>query len=313
MIVQESRLDAAREYWEAWSAAEIGGELRQRESMRKHTYVGIGGPADLFYLPSSARGIARAVAMAVRFEIPWRVVGRGSNLLVRDGGLPGLTIKLGENFQGSRFGDHWVYCRSGATFANVGKKCVRRGWAGLEFCVGIPGSVGGAVRMNAGAYGHETKDVLAKVRYMDERGRLHTVPSSEIEFSYRKSSFRDGDTVLGALFRLRREMPDQEVLDRARRRSEVQPISERSFGSTYKNPRGHSAWKLIEESGFKGFRKGGVEVSMRHSNFMINRSGDALAADVEDILERIEVAVAERFGIQLEREVQIIGVPSEES
>jgi UDP-N-acetylmuramate dehydrogenase len=307
MVAQTGRRQAALRFQEIWRERNQGGELRLGESMRRHTYSGIGGPADLFYLPRTVRQVASAVGLARSMELPWRVVGRGANLLVRDGGLRGLTVKLAENFQGARFGDRWVYSRAGATFANLGKKCVKRGWGGLEFGVGIPGSVGGAVRMNAGAYGHDTAEVVEKARYLDGNGVLRSARREELEFSYRRSSFREGEVILGALFRLRETPPDPEVLEQARSRGRIQPISQRSFGSTFKNPPGGSAWRLIEAAGLRGRRRGGVEVSMMHPNFLVNRTGKALAADVEALLEEIESEVESRFGIRLEREVRVIG------
>ncbi len=162
--------------------------------------------------------------------------------------------------------------------------------------------------MNAGAYGFETEGILEKVRYLDREGRVRTAHRRELTFAYRWSSFEEGDTILAALFRLRPGAPDREILRKARQRAEVQPIAERSFGSTYENPPGDSAWRLIEAAGFKGFRKRGVEVSMKHSNFLINRDGTALARDVEALLEEIEAEVERRFEVKLKREVRILGV-----
>ena len=237
-------------------------------------------------------------------------LGLGSNMIVRDGGVEGVVIRLGKAFSGVRdLGNHQMECGGGASGILVSSKARDAGIAGLEFLRGIPGTVGGFVRMNGGAYGHEVADILMDCEVMFPCGKLSTVPADELAYSYRHSELSKGAVVVSARFQGEAGNPAEigAEMDRiADAREQSQPLRTKTGGSTFKNPDGHKAWRLVDEAGCRGFAIGGAQVSEKHTNFMIN-TGDATSADIEALGEEVRKRVAAKSGIELEWEIQRVG------
>jgi len=281
--------------------------VRAGEPMAKHTTIGVGGPARWMALPASGAEVARVVRCALAHAVPYVSVGKGSNLIVRDGGYDGIVIKLAEHMTAVRVNQRTVFAQGGASFAALARKMTRAGRTGLEFGIGIPGSVGGAVRMNAGAFGGEVEDALVSVRIVDETGATRTLRATDIAFSYRHTSIDPRAVVVGATFRCAPGTIRQDVYDRSIGRKLTQPISERSFGSTFVNPPGRYAAEMIEGCGLKGTRRGGAMISDMHANFIINVEGHATAADVEALIELARTEVRRKYAVELKTEVIVIG------
>jgi len=281
--------------------------LRIDESMAKHTTIGAGGHVRFFAAPTNTREIALLVRAAVKHGVPYIGVGRGSNLLVRDGGYDGLIIKVASNVADLKIYKETAYAEAGLSFTKLGKVLTRHGRPGYEFAIGIPGSVGGAVRMNAGAFGSDLSKVLKSVKMIDEAGRISVLQASEIAFRYRQSSLPRGAIVLSAVFKCPPGAMDDERLRRTLSRKETQPLSDRSFGSTFTNPPGGFAAEMIEACGLKGKRRGGVMISKKHANFVINVGENTRANDAEDLIEFVRQEVNKRYGVRLKPEVIIIG------
>jgi UDP-N-acetylmuramate dehydrogenase len=290
---------------------ELKGRLSANVPLADITWFRVGGPAQVLFAPADEADLAYFLKN-VPPELPVTVIGLGSNLLVRDGGLPGIVIRMGRGFAavGAEPG-HRVRSGTAVPDVKVARAAAEAGIAGLAFYRGIPGSIGGALRMNAGAHGCETKDVLIAARAVDRRGTVHTLSLADMGFSYRHSSL-PGDFILTeALFQgapgetaaILREM--EEVADY---REKNQPIRERTGGSTFKNPPGSSAWKLIDESGCRALRVGGAKVSDMHCNFLINEGG-ATAEDIERLGETVRARVKARTGIALQWEIIRLGAP----
>ena len=279
------------------------------EPMSRHTSFRIGGAADALFLPATAEELTRAIAAAEDTGAPWRVLGNGTNVLVRDGGLRGLTIVLGEPMSGVRIEGRRVTAQAGALLSRVGREAQRAGLQGMAALSGIPGSVGGAAAMNAGAYGSEMKDVLARVLVLDD-GQPVWMDAGALAISYRDSLIlRHGLIVLAAEFELQSGDPDAiqaEMADYAARRREKQPLNMPSAGSTFKRPAGHFAGALIEGAGLKGYRVGGAQVSELHAGFVVN-AGGATARDVLALMDDVRRIVFEQTGVTLEPEVRVIG------
>jgi len=285
----------------------LGERLRVDEPMARHTTIGVGGPARVMALPRSSAEVARIVRCAVAHGLPYLSVGKGSNLIVRDGGYEGVVIKLAEHMTRVRLNRATVFAEGGASFAALARKMTKLGRSGLEFGIGIPGSVGGAVHMNAGAFGGEVADVLTRVQIVDPAGRSRPLRAGEIEFSYRRTSLDPGAVVVAATFRCAPGAIRQDVYDRSIGRKQTQPIWERSFGSTFVNPPGRYAAEMVEGCGLKGKRIGGAMISELHANFIINADGRATAADVEALIEVARVEVKQRYGVDLKTEVIVVG------
>ena len=283
------------------------GRVRTGEPMARHTTIAAGGPARFFAVPKSRREVVSLVRAALKHEIDYIAIGKGSNLLVRDGGFNGLVIKIGSDMAGLTVFKRTAYAEAGASFTHFGKVLMRSGRAGFEFAVGIPGSVGGAVRMNAGAWGSDVAGVLESVRLVDERGRLAVRGVAELGLGYRTSSLPRRSIVLSAIFNCPPGAIDEEKLKRSLNRAETQPLSQRSFGSAFKNPPGGYAGRMIDECGLKGTRRGGVMVSDKHANFLVNVGENTKANDIEDLLGWIAERVETRFQVALTPEVIIIG------
>jgi len=285
----------------------LRGGLRMDEPMSRHTTIGVGGNARLLAVPASMGQVARAVRYAAKVNLPWVVVGKGSNLIVRDGGYDGMIIKLGTHLATTRVNKLTVRAGGGASFALLSRKVTRMGRTGLEFGIGIPGTVGGAVRMNAGAFGGEVSDALCRVKFVDADGEVRVLEASEMKFSYRRSSLPKGAIVLSATFGCPPGRIRKDVYDRSLARKETQPISARTFGSTFVNPPGGYAARMIEGCGLKGTRRGGAMISDKHANFIINIDGNAKAADVEGLIRMMRREVKKKYGTTLKTEVIVIG------
>jgi UDP-N-acetylmuramate dehydrogenase len=275
----------------------------------------VGGPADVLFLPADEADLSGFLA-ALDPATPVTPLGVGSNTLVRDGGVEGVVIRLaGRAFSRiERVGDRRLLAGAAALDAHLAREAAAAGLAGLEFYRGVPGSIGGALVMNAGCYGAETADVLVEARAVARDGRIVTLPVAEMEFSYRRSArAAAGDLIFTAgLFEGQPDDPaaiTARMDEITRRREASQPIREKTGGSTFKNPEGYSAWKLVDEAGWRGRPFGGAMFSPQHANFLIN-SGEATAADLEGLGEAVRAEVEARTGVRLEWEIRRIGRPA---
>ncbi len=295
-------------------SAGFKGEARYEEPMSRHTSLGIGGPAEAMAFPVDEGQLSMLLAMAHSNGTAVFILGNGTNLLVLDGGIKGLVINVSrmdwiikEHAEGGRV---MVRAGAGASLPKLANFCSEEGFSGLEFATGIPGTVGGAVHMNAGAYGSEIKDALYKVRIVMEDGSVREINPEELGKGYRHGGLPENSAVAEAWFSL--TVGDaEEIKKRASeymgKRRATQPLSSKSAGSTFKNPPGMKAWKLIEEAGLKGTKVGGAMVSEKHANFLIN-AGGATAKDFKALMELVARTVEEKLGIRLEPEVKIVGV-----
>ncbi len=286
----------------------VGDAVRVDEPMARYTTIGVGGPARVLVMPRTIEHVARIVRYTTRRGIDRVVIGRGSNLIVRDGGYEGVVVRLHPHLARVRLGVRTVRAEGGASFARLARRTVRAGRTGLEFGVGIPGTVGGAVRMNAGAFGGEVRDVLLRIRLVETDGTVRTVPAPDVVFGYRHSGLPDGSVVVAATFRCVPGPIDRDTWNRALARKETQPIDARTFGSTFVNPPGDHAARLVEACGLKGTRRGGAMISPRHANFIVNVGG-ASAADVEALIRLMRETVRREHGVTLKTEVIVIGHP----
>ncbi len=280
------------------------------EPLARHTTWRIGGSADAMVIVETVEQAQSVLAAARRAAIPVFVLGRGSNLLVRDGGIRGLVIKLGEGLsEVSRDGDR-VTALAGKGMVSTANIAIQNGLSGLEFATGIPGSVGGAVTMNAGAHGSEIKDALLAATVLTADGELLAVPAADMGFAYRHSVVREREwTVLSATFALHpgdRDEMRERVYAWRRRRQATQPLSLPNCGSVFRNPPGDYAARLVEAAGLKGVRIGNAAISELHANFIVNLGG-ARAVDVLQLMERAAAEVWERFGVRLIPEVRLVG------
>ncbi len=284
-------------------------EIKKNEPMKNHTSFKIGGPADEFCEVTSEEEIKRLIDYASEKGMSYTVMGNGSNLLVADGGIRGLVIKVARGFDEISVGGEKITAQSGALLSRIASAAYRNSLTGLEFASGIPGTLGGGIYMNAGAYGGELKDVIESVTYLDN-GEIITKTANMLEFGYRKSSFTDKDyIILSAELKLKKGNPDEikeKTDDYRQRRTSKQPLDMPSAGSTFKRPEGYFAGKLIEDSGLKGFKIGGAQVSEKHSGFVVN-AGGATAADVKALIEHIQKTVKEKFGVEMKTEVKMLG------
>jgi len=281
--------------------------VRVDEPMSKHTTFGAGGKAWFFAVPRRVTEMIAVVRTAIKLGLPYIGVGRGSNLIVRDGGYEGLIIQAASNLAGFRLLKRTAHAEAGLSFTKLGKVLTKNGRPGFEFAVGIPGSVGGAVRMNAGAFGSELSNVLKSARLIDGNGKIIVLRPEEMAFRYRGSTLPPKAIVLSAIFRCPPGEIDDARLQQSLSRKHTQPLSERTFGSTFTNPRGGFAGQMIEACGLKGERRGGAMVSKKHANFMVNVGEGTRANDVEDLIEFVADRVEVKFGVRLKPEVVIIG------
>ena len=286
-------------------------DILKDEPMRRHTTFAIGGPADLFIQPKTRRELAGALSVLRERGIPFLLLGNGSNMLVADAGIRGAVVCTTE-LDEVRIGEdgYTQTAEAGALLGRVARRAQRAGLTGAEFAGGIPGSVGGAVFMNAGAYDGQMAGVVEQTEYLDEAGETHTLTGEEHGFAYRGSVFRAHPdwTVVRSTLRLQPGDPAA-ILDKmndfAQRRRDKQPLNFPSAGSTFKRPEGYFAGRLIEDAGLKGVSVGAAQVSEKHAGFLINRGG-ATCDDMLRLIELVQQRVREQFGVQLECEVRII-------
>lgn len=295
--------------WETlWNMSEPGQLLRD-EPMSRHTTFRIGGPADMMFFPAMEQQIALAIRLALDYHIPYTVIGNGSNLIVRDGGVIGLVIALGERFSHISIENNVLTAEAGATLSKVATEAQRAGLSGLEFASGIPGTLGGGCAMNAGAYGGQLSDALIDARVLID-GEIRTLMRDEMQMGYRTTlPLREGGIVLSARFRLQSGDPNaisEQMRELNARRREKQPLNFPSAGSVFKRPEGYFAGALIEQAGLKGAQIGGAQVSEKHAGFIVN-IGNATAGDVLTLIERVQKTVFEHSGVHLETEVRVIG------
>lgn len=283
--------------------------VRLNEPMAAHTTFRVGGPADVCFFPADDSELIAAVNIAGQLGIPCIVMGNGSNIIVRDGGIRGLTIIIGENMSRIAVEGTKITCQAGATLAHLSSIAMEASLTGLEFASGIPGTVGGGVVMNAGAYGGQLSDVLVSARVLKD-GIVTEYDNAQMDMSYRNTRpLREGGIVLSAVFEL--EMGDRDAIsaqmrDLNARRRDKQPLNFPSAGSTFKRPEGYFAGALIEQAGLKGFSIGGAMVSEKHAGFIVNM-GNATAADILVLIEHVQRVVFENAGVHLETEVRIVG------
>lgn len=286
-------------------------QVLEHEPMARHTTMRVGGPAEILFSPASEGELLFAVREAKRAGAPFRIIGNGSNLLVLDGGLPGLTIRLGEAFSKISVNGNQIRAQAGALLSRVAAAARDASLTGLEFASGIPGSAGGGMAMNAGAYGGQLSDVFEGCRALDpETGIISALGPAEMALGYRESAaLSRGLIVTEAAFRLTagdRTAIQAKMDDLSARRREKQPLNLPSAGSTFKRPEGYFAGALIEQAGLKGLRVGGACVSEKHAGFVVNDRG-ATAKDVLDLIRLVQARVLEHSGVRLETEVRILG------
>jgi UDP-N-acetylmuramate dehydrogenase len=288
----------------------VRGRLRAGVELAPLTWFRVGGPAEILFRPADIEDLAAFLA-ACPADITVIPLGVASNLLVRDGGLPGVVIRLGGEFARVRIDGSKVISGAGALDLTVAEEALAAGLTGLEFLAGIPGTIGGAVKMNAGAYGSEIFDIIESAVLVTRTGKVVTVDGKALGLTYRHSTLPEGAIVVEATLRGRADQPEA-IATRMReiqaRRAETQPIRARTGGSTFANPRGAKAWELIDRAGCRGLTLGGAQVSEQHCNFLIN-TGAATAADLESLGEDVRRRVRSDSGIELTWEIMRIGVP----
>jgi UDP-N-acetylmuramate dehydrogenase len=287
---------------------ELRGRLLANQPLAEFTWFRVGGPAQAFYMPDDENDLAYFLRN-LPAAVPVAVIGAGSNLIVRDAGVPGIVVRLGRGFNDVKIEEHRVAAGTAMLDVMVARAAQTAGVAGLAFLSGIPGTVGGALRMNGGAYGGETKDVLIEARGIDRQGNLRTFTNGEMGFSYRHCGVPDDVIFTAAVFQGRAGAPEDIATEMAaiKKKREASQPRNRTGGSTFKNPPGNSAWKLVDEAGCRGLTIGGAQVSELHSNFLINLGG-ASAADIETLGERVRERVKAHSGVELEWEIKRIGV-----
>lgn len=280
------------------------------EEMKKHTTFRIGGPADFYVLPHSKDEIGRVVQVCKNAEEPFYVLGNGSNLLVGDKGYRGVIIQIFKNYSDIIIEGTQITAKSGALLSKVAKKALDAGLTGFEFASGIPGTIGGAVVMNAGAYGGEMKDVILSATVMTPEGSIQKLSNQELQLGYRTSLVaRQNDIVLEVRLGLKKGNSDEirDLMEELKnKRVTKQPLEYPSAGSTFKRPEGYFAGKLIMDAGMRGFSVGDAQVSEKHCGFVINK-GDASARDIVALMEEVTGRVKEQFGVTLEPEVKRLG------
>ena len=280
------------------------------EPMKEHTTFKIGGPVDVMILPNTEEEIVEAVKLCRQENLKYMIMGNGSNLLIKDGGIRGVIIKLNSNFNNVEVERDRVYAEAGALLNAISRHAHENELTGFEFATGIPGALGGAMTMNAGAYGGEMKDVVETVRALDQEGQIKEFSNEEMHFRYRGSRVWDeGLTVLSVIFKLdhgKSEEIKAVIDDLTHKRTSKQPLEYPSGGSTFKRPEGYYAGKLIDDSGLRGLRYGGAQVSIKHCGFLIN-ADDATCNDILMLIDTIKKTVKDNYDVELEREIKLIG------
>ncbi|OXS58519.1 UDP-N-acetylmuramate dehydrogenase [Rossellomorea vietnamensis] len=283
--------------------------IKRDELLRDHLYTKLGGRADFFLTPTTYEEVQNIVKLSNKVDVPFTLLGNGSNLIVKDGGIRGIVLHL-KNFKDIKATDQLIVAQSGAAIIDVSRRALAEQLSGLEFACGIPGTVGGALFMNAGAYGGEIKDVLDYCHVVDREGNLVKRTAAELELDYRHSNISEkGDIVLEATFSLQPGVyEDIKAImdDLTDKRESKQPLEYPSCGSVFKRPPGYFAGKLIQDSELQGTNFGGAEVSTKHAGFIVNKD-NATASDYISLIEHVQKTVKEKFDVELEREVRIIG------
>ena len=294
---------------ESLSAIARGDQILENEPMSRHTTFRVGGPADVMFLPESEEQLMVALQAAKTAGVRAVVIGNGSNLVVKDGGIRGLVIVLGEGMAAVARVENIITAWAGASLARVSAYAQASGLSGLEFASGIPGTLGGGCAMNAGAYGGQLSDVLIDAEVLLD-GEIHTLTREELQMGYRTSlPLREGGIVLSARFALTPDDPEAiagRMRDLNARRRDKQPLNYPSAGSTFKRPEGYFAGALIEQAGLKGRSVGGAQVSEKHAGFIVN-TGGATASDILTLIAVVQDEVQARFGVRLETEVRVLG------
>lgn len=284
--------------------------ILEQESMKKHTTFRIGGPADIFAVPDTIEKAAKIIGICREQKVPFYVIGNGSNLLVSDQGYRGVVVQVYKNLSAIEIKGDIITAQAGAMLSVIAKKAMAASLTGFEFASGIPGTIGGAAVMNAGAYGGEMKQVLTEVTVLTQEGELRRIPSEELKLGYRYSVIPEkGWIVLEAKLKLHRgdyDMIKARMDELKEKRVEKQPLELPSAGSTFKRPEGYFAGKLIMDAGLRGFSVGGAQVSEKHCGFVVN-TGEATAKDVRDLIREVSQQVKRKFGVELEPEVKMLG------
>ncbi len=288
----------------------VRGTLLENEPMAKHTSYGIGGPVWAYITPKDKMDLSKVLCFAHENDIPINFVGSGSNLLVADDGIDGIVITLGKSFTELMITGQNVYAESGVMLGKIVKECIRNNLSGLESMIGVPGTLGGALVMNAGAFGGEISNCLKHVDVMSLTGETKRYAASEIDFSYRQSTFKEDEIILSAGFKLMKSSPDEVMEKRnaaSKGRKANQPLRFRSAGSVFKNPRPNlAAGYLIDQVGLKGAHHGAAEISSKHANFFINH-GQAKASDIAALIRLARKKVLSKFDIMLDLEIKTLG------
>jgi len=287
----------------------VQGSFFENEPMSKHTSYGIGGPALAYIIPKDKNDLTVILNHANNYKIPVYFIGSGSNLLVSDDGIKGIVLSPQKSLKKLEINDNFIIAESGVMLGKLVKESIKRNLTGLESLVGVPGTLGGALIMNAGAFGGEISNYLVSVDVMTSKGELRSYNSNEINFSYRLSSFKPDEFILVAKFELTYEDPI--IINDKRKKASSgrktnQPLRFRSAGSVFKNPKGYAAGYLIEQVGLKGTRIGDAEISNHHANFFINH-GNASAANIKKLIELAKEKVFQEFHIELELEIKMMG------
>lgn len=286
------------------------GQIKLEEPMKNHTTFRIGGPAEFFVMPGTLEQVRCVIELCKREDVSYYIVGNGSNLLVSDQGYRGVVIQIYKEMNGITVEGEVIKAQAGALLSAIANKALENELAGFEFAAGIPGTLGGACVMNAGAYGGEMKDVLKEVTVLTPEGKIITIPREDLELGYRTSIIaKKGYIVLEAQIQLQKGDRDaiKAIMDELKeKRVTKQPLEYPSAGSTFKRPEGYFAGKLIQDAGLRGFSVGGAQVSEKHCGFVINR-GHATAADVAELMRQVSAKVEEQFGVKLEPEVKRLG------
>ena len=292
-------------------AKSLGAEVIENAPMSKYTSFKTGGNADLLIIPASIDSLQEIIKKCKELNIKPFVMGNGSNLLVTDNGYKGVIIKIGSNLSSMKLLDeNTIECETGTMMKALCNFALDNSLTGLEFAFGIPGNLGGAVYMNAGAYGGEMKDVLYSCTHIDSDGNIGTLTKDQLNLGYRRSAYTDnGYTIISATLKLQKgdKIAIKEAMnDKLRRRKEKQPLEFPSAGSTFKRPEGYFAGALIEDCNLKGYSIGGAQVSEKHAGFVINRGG-ATSTDILNLIKYVQNTVFDKHGVKLETEVKIIG------
>lgn len=284
--------------------------IKVDEPMKKHISFKVGGPADFLVKPKTEEELIEVIKFVKKEDIPFIIIGNGSNLLVKDGGIRGIVIELSDNFNNYEIEGNIIKAQSGVLLTILGRNAMKNSLTGFEFASGIPGTLGGALAMNAGAYGGEMKQVVKSVRLIDSDGNIFELSNEEMKFEYRKSIITTNNYIaLSAVIELQQGNIDEikeTMEDYANRRSTKQPLKFPSAGSTFKRPEGYFAGKLIDDSGLRGLSLRGAQVSEKHCGFVIN-TGEANAKDILDLIFVVKSTVNAKFGVMLEEEVKILG------